>query len=307
VRWTCRPSLPLADGPDEAVACTTAPLRSLPVDALPDFDLRAFYDDYPRIEDRLETALDESLGPRGPELLFEVVRGMGLPSGSRVIDVGCGEGDHTLRLATDLGFSVLGIDPVARHVQIAQEKLELRARDSSDLRTRVAFVAGAADALPADGESTDLVWCRDVLGHVAALPVADQEFRRVLRSGGRVLVYQMFATDLLEPREAAWLFATMGVVPTSADPQVTESAIAEAGVHGETCLELGTEWGEFAEETSGKAGRQLLHAARLLRDPDRYRYRFGDTAVDIKLGDCLWHVYRMIGKLSPRLYVLAGS
>jgi predicted TPR repeat methyltransferase len=78
------------------------------VDALPDFDLRAFYDDYPRIEDQLETALDESLAPRGPELLFDVVRGMGLPAGSRVVDVGCGEGDHALRLATDLEFSVLG-------------------------------------------------------------------------------------------------------------------------------------------------------------------------------------------------------
>jgi hypothetical protein len=28
-------------------------------------------------------------------------------------------------------------------------------------------------------------------------------------------------------------------------------------------------------------------------------------AYDIMLGDCLWHVNRMIGKLSPRVYLLS--
>jgi hypothetical protein len=27
---------------------------------------------------------------------------------------------------------------------------------------------------------------------------------------------------------------------------------------------------------------------------------------DIKLGDCLWHIYRMIGKLSSRIYLLSA-
>jgi hypothetical protein len=27
---------------------------------------------------------------------------------------------------------------------------------------------------------------------------------------------------------------------------------------------------------------------------------------DIKLADCLWHVYRMIGKLSSRVYLLSA-
>ena len=48
------------------------------------------------------------------------------------------------------------------------------------------------------------------------------------------------------------------------------------------------------------------HAARLLRDPERYIARFGRQNYDIKLGDCLWHVYRMIGKLSSRVYLLSA-
>lgn len=82
--------------------------------------------------------------------------------------------------------------------------------------------------------------------------------------------------------------------------------MAAAGLQVDQCLELGTEWGEFAEEKSGKGSRQLLHAARLLHSPQRYQSQFGDGAYDIMLGGCLWHVYRMIGKFSPRLYVLSA-
>jgi len=45
----------------------------------------------------------------------------------------------------------------------------------------------------------------------------------------------------------------------------------------------------------------------LLRNPERYIAQFGQTAYDIMLGDCLWHVHRMIGKLSGRVYLLRVS
>ena len=64
----------------------------------------------------------------------------------------------------------------------------------------------------------------------------------------------------------------------------------------------GLEWGEHAQAHSGKPGRRLLHLARLLREPDRYR--FGAQAYEIMLGDCLWHVYRLLGKTGG-VYVLA--
>jgi len=51
-----------------------------------------------------------------------------------------------------------------------------------------------------------------------------------------------------------------GCRPSSADPRRTESAIAAAGLHVDKRLELGTEWGEFAEERSGKGGRNCSMA-----------------------------------------------
>jgi len=69
---------------------------------------------------------------------------------------------------------------------------------------------------------------------------------------------------------------------------------------------LGSEWGEYYHEHRPTRSRHLLHAAWLLRDPERYAARFGQQNYDIKLGDCLWHVYRMIGKLSSRVYLLSA-
>jgi len=118
------------------------------------------------------------------------------------------------------------------------------------------------------------------------------------RPGGHVLVYQMFGSGLLEPREAAWLWAAMGVVPESADPAGTEAAIAAAGLRIKERLLIGSERGEWAEERRPGASRKLLYASRLRRNRASYLERYGRAAYDMMLGDCLWHVYAMIGKLA---------
>jgi SAM-dependent methyltransferase len=269
--------------------------------------LEQSYDLFPRIEEAFHDALNESLRPRGPDMLFDLVRDFDLPHGALAADVGCGEGGHTFQLAERFGFSVTGVDPVPRHIELASAERAALADREPELARRIRFELGSAEALSFETSSLDLVWCRDVLVHVSELDRAYNEFQRVLRPNGRALVYQMFAGDRLEPREAAWLWGTMGVVPTSADPDLTEAAIASAGLRTDARLDLGTEWGEWTEETTGKGGRRLLYAARLLRDPRRYIAAFGQPAYEIMLGDCLWSVYGMIGKLNRRVYVLTKT
>jgi SAM-dependent methyltransferase len=259
------------------------------------WSLEQAYDAYPRIEEEFEAALDESLDPRPPDVLYAVVASLGLAPGAVALDVGCGEGTHAIRLAEEFGFAVTGVDPVPRHLDLA------RAAVGAD---GPRFMAGTAGQLPVGDSTVDLIWCRDVLVHVADLPMVYAEFRRVLRPGGYALVYQMFGGDRLEPAEAGWLFETMGVVPASAEPAATEAAIAAAGLRVAQRLSLGTEWGEWAQEHGGKPGRKLLHAARLLRGRESYVERYGQAAYDMMLGDCLWHVYGMIGKLTRRAYLL---
>ena len=262
------------------------------------------YDAFVPIEDEFRAALDESLHPRNPDLLYEIVRDLGLADEALVVDVGCGKGTHSYRLAERFGFSVVGIDPMPGHVDSATAGL---ASVDPALARRVRFTLGRAEAVPVDDGAADLVWCRDVLVHVADLERAYAEFHRVLRDGGRVLVYQMFATDRLEPREAAWLWRALGIAAGSTDPARTDAAIDASGLRVDERIELGSEWGEWSEERSGAVGRRLLHAARLLRDPERYSARFGRTAYEIMLGDCLWQIYAMIGKLERRVYVLTKT
>jgi SAM-dependent methyltransferase len=248
------------------------------------------YGEYEQIEEALGEALDESLGPRGPDGLYDLVAGFGLEPGSVAVDGGCGEGRHALELARRFGFRVLAVDPFARSSWVDDE--------------RVSFTVGSVEALPVESGTADLVWCRDVLELVADLDRAYGELHRVLRPGGRALVYSMFATDWLEPGEADRLWGTHDVVPSSTDPATMEAAMEAAGFRIDEQVVIGSDWGEHAQETSGKPGRLLLHAARLLRDPERYVSQFGRDAYEIRLADCFWHVYAMIGKLERRAYVL---
>ncbi len=253
--------------------------------------LQESYDDFPRIEEAFHEALEGSLDPRGGEMLYDVVAAFHLPRGATAVDVGCGEGAHTLALAERFGFDVLGIDPVPRHVEVTR---------AAGARCEL----GRAETLPVADESVDLVWCRDVLTLVADLDPVFAEIRRVLRDGGRALVYLMLATDLLEPEEAIRFYGGE-LVPTSMDAEHVEAAMTGAGLRIDERVEIGSEWGERAEEEAGKPGRRLLWAARLLRDPDRYIEQFGLRNYEIMLRDCHWHVYAMIGKLHRRAYALS--
>jgi SAM-dependent methyltransferase len=263
------------------------------------------YDVYPRIEERFLEALDESLRPRGPEVLYEMVGRLGLPPGSAVADVGCGEGRYTVLLAERFGFDVVGVDIVQRHLDRGNQALVVAAERDLSLRGRVRFALGDVEGLPVEDGALDLVWFRDVLEHVEHLDRAFAEFHRVLRAGGNALVYSTFADDGPLPDEVEWMWRSFGNTPDTLHPAAAEAAMAVAGFRIEERVLLGSEWGEFAEEREGAATRRLLHTARMLRARDRYVEQFGQSAYDIMLCDCFWHVYRMLGKLEGRVYLLS--
>jgi SAM-dependent methyltransferase len=255
-------------------------------------------DAYDLIEDEFNHQLDESLGPSDPDSLFEYVAKMGLPAGSVAVDAGCGEGEYAIELADRFGFAVTGIDPVPRLVK------EARLRASAG--RPVDFKIGSVENMPLATGSADLVWSRDVLSLIDDQEGAYREVHRVLKPGGRALIYQMFTTSRLQPTEAAFLLPVMACSAAAMDPENAEAAMRGAGLQIDHCVVLGSQWGEYYQEHAPSARSHLLHAARLLRAPDRYIARFGKENYDIKLGDCLWHIYRMLGKLSGRVYVLSA-
>ena len=144
------------------------------------------------VEEDFHSALDKSLGPRGPESLYDLVSSLGLPLGASAVDVGCGRGEQAVELARRFGFDVLGVDPVARYGRAASEQAT---------RSKVAFQPGTAEAIPTEAGSVDLVFCSESI-MFADLNSAASEFARVLRRGGRGLVYLVLTGPLMDDREA---------------------------------------------------------------------------------------------------------
>ena len=256
----------------------------------------------------MEAALEESLDPRGPNLLFDLAGELGAEPGRLVLDAGCRDGAQAVELARRYGCRVVGVEPVMANLVRGRAKLRAVREEEAEAAGRVSLLRGRIEHLPLTDGSVDLVWARDMLIHVADLTGAFRECRRVLAPGGRVLAFQMFATPWLEPGEAARLWPPLGVIPQNTDPAYFERCVQEAGLAVLRRDTLSSEWREWNEEQGeGRTSRQLLHAARLLRTRERFIERFGRAAYEVELGNCLWGVYQMIGKLSPRVYVLAAA
>jgi ubiquinone/menaquinone biosynthesis C-methylase UbiE len=254
-------------------------------------------------ESQTEDLLDASLEPRGPDMLFQMAAELGLGSSDVVLDAGCRDGRHMAELSKRFGCRTVGVDLVEANLRRRQEVI---AEGADDVVRRLGFVRGDIQWLPFRDKAFDLVWNRDVMIHVPDLQAAFNECRRVTRPGGKMLVFQMFATPWLSEDDAARLWPPLATVPKNTDPEHFERCIQQAGWTVEHVEHIRSEWREYLEESGpGKTSRQLLRVARLLRSPEKYVEAMGRTDYEGELANALWGVYQMIGKLSGRVYVLA--
>lgn len=258
---------------------------------------------YEEIEATFLAELDLSLQPRGSDMLYDLVDEFSLPAGAIVLDAGCGKGRHAVALACRFDIRVIGVDPAPVHLDLAAAAVAEAESATPGIAARIEFVPGRVEQLPIADDSVDLVWCRDVLGAVGDLAAAYREFARVLRSNGRAVVYQSGLAPDLTALEAE-RFAALDGPLSSADTAHIESAIAASGLRLDRQLSVGLEWAENHAETTGKGPSRLLHLARLLRQPERYIERFGRWEYDVMVADCYWHLWRMMGKLDERVYLL---
>ncbi len=116
--------------------------------------------------------------------LLDFVR---VKEGETVLDVGCGDGlmaFGALERAGAHGRAIL--------LDISSELLDRSreiARDTG-VADRCAFVRACADRLPLRDQSVDLITTRSVLIYVKDKDAALAEFRRVLRSAGRIALFE---------------------------------------------------------------------------------------------------------------------
>lgn len=258
-------------------------------------------EDFGRIEEDFGRFLDESLKPRGPDCLDDLLAGTNPPRGGVAVDVGCGRGRDIVRLASRFELRVHGVDPVPSNVERAKTRAAAERLDD-----RIDVHIGCAEAIPLPDASVDVLWCKEVITFTD-MGAAMREFRRVMRPGAVGVIYQVLTGPAMSAAEARWLAGQeMGFGPArTLRPADVEEAITAAGLEVRQRVDYASEWGEAGQERDGAAGRRLAHAARLLRAPQRYIDRYGATNYRIMLADCLWHVYRMIGKLWGAAFLIA--
>lgn len=249
--------------------------------------------------DELEEVLDESLGPRGPEMLFERFGDLGVRPGELVLDLGGRDGRYSVELVARFDVRVLLVDPVHRHLGLAADRIA-----AAGLRGRITTDLAEMESLPIGAESIDHIWCRDVLNHVD-LTRGLAECARVLRPGGGMLVYQTFATALLEPNEARRLYNAMAIVSENMSPSSFERAARRAGFLISETDPIDSEWRElWIEGGDTELMQSLLRIARLRRSRESLLHRYPERQLEALLAGRLWGIYQMLGKLCPTLYLL---
>lgn len=247
---------------------------------------------------RVYAFLDQSLEPHSMDMLYEVA-GEYLRPGLIVLDAGCRDAQHLIRLVEAHDVAGVGVDPVEAHVERAKAAVA-----AAGLADRVEVFAGVMQDLPYADEHFDFVWCRDVIEGVDRLDAALREVARVLKPTGRMLVYTVFATDLLEPKEHAMLNRLLGNVADNLVEGNVEAAFETAGLAVERKNVIGTEWREHAEERTHPASRALLRLSRLRRQREAVIGTHGQDIYDHVQANLHWETYILLGKLRPTLYVL---
>ena len=108
----------------------------------------------------------------------------------RVLDLGSGIGGPARTLASKIGCTVTGLDLVADYCRAAQRLSWLTGLDD-----RVRFVCGSALAAPFADGSFDVLWTQHAAMNIADKPALYAEAFRVLRPGGRFVVYDVLQAE----------------------------------------------------------------------------------------------------------------
>lgn len=128
------------------------------------------------IEEEYSEAYDEEYN-----ILYNRMFDHGMTKGLKVLDVGCGPGINSVRLAM-MGFDVVGVDISEFAILKAQRKAELE-------NVNILFKISDIEHLPFEDNYFDICFCGAVLHHFQNLNTVAQEIYRVVKTDGFVYSY----------------------------------------------------------------------------------------------------------------------
>ncbi len=127
---------------------------------------------------------------------------LNLPAGSRVLDAGSGYGPVARTLAQEFGYQVTGIDLISDRLQKAVELTQ-----ETNLAT-VNFLNADYHALPFVDESFDGVYTMETLVHAQNFEQVLAEFYRILKPGGKIVLFEYSIPELRSVMPLARKMAT---------------------------------------------------------------------------------------------------
>ncbi len=126
--------------------------------------------------DRIGDTYDTTRAP-DPEVRDALARLIDLQPSYQYLDVGCGTGNYTAAL-NKLGGSWTGLEPSSRMLGAARPK-----------DNNITWVQGGAETLPFESDTFDGAICTLAIHHFTNHSAAFREFDRVLRPGGRLVIF----------------------------------------------------------------------------------------------------------------------
>jgi sterol 24-C-methyltransferase len=143
----------------------------------------------------------------------ELGRRLNLPADAEVLDAGCGMGDVARTMATKYRLMVTGIDILDFNIEEACKRSV-----SSGLGDRTNFQLGDYHKLDFPDEAFDGVYTMETLVHASDPEKVLSEFRRVLCSGGRLVMFEYSHTPeselSLAALKALHQVCDLGAMPT---------------------------------------------------------------------------------------------
>lgn len=147
--------------------------------------------------------------------VYELARNRFLNDGQRLLDLGCGIGIASVRLAY-LGYQVDGVDLSEPNVHMARGLAKRYQLDQ-----KCCFHEMLAEDLAFTDNCFDLVVGIDVLHHVE-VPQAITQVHRVLKPGGVAIFKEHVSVPVLDPIRNTNLFRTIAPKDASLEHHITE-------------------------------------------------------------------------------------
>jgi len=108
---------------------------------------------------------------------------LNINAGDLVLDIGCGEGRHSIGLHVEKEVNAVGLDLSQKDIKTAKNRI--KDFSVSDQNKSICFFgAGDIQSLPFKDNIYDAVICSEVLEHLESLERAVSEIVRVLKPGG---------------------------------------------------------------------------------------------------------------------------